>query len=89
MYKFAFLMWAFLVDNMFIYLRKMCVRLSTRGLYGDTQLGFYPHNTLKMPIDTPRNPHHLSATISPISPPLNTTFTQFPQHLLLLQRKKI
>ena len=38
---------------------------------------------------TSTSPHYLSPSYFTNSPLMNTLFTQFPQHLLLLQRKRI
>jgi glutamate mutase epsilon subunit len=88
MYNIAVLSWGMPVETLSIDPRITCGSLSTPYVkdYQSTQ------NRVNNPIFSPfiptTYPPLLSTAIFAISPLMNTIFTQFPQHLLLLQRNK-
>lgn len=77
------------VKNLFTTLGKTCDRLSTtiHTSYTESSLSTYIFPQTHISFTT--HPHQLSPVFLSNLPLMNTTFTQFPHPLLLLQRNKI
>ena len=87
--KNVFLLCGVVVQNLFIQSRKKCDRQSTSRYTNNTKSNLSTETIPQIHDSFTTTPHHLSPAPYGLSPLMNTTFTQFPQSLLLLKRNEI